>query len=112
MNTKKHILTAAALISAPFILASCGEKKADDKTGKANTENSEVKPYPLDVCIVSGEKLGSMGEPHVFVHEGQEIKMCCDKCMPKFNKNPAKYLAQLKEGKTGSDSHDHSGHKH
>lgn len=115
MKLTKYIQIAAVLISAPLILASCGEKKADANTGKANTENSEVKPYPLDVCIVSGEKLGSMGEPHVFVHEGQQIKMCCDKCMPKFNKNPAKYLAQLKQGKTSTEGHDHtdhSGHNH
>jgi len=31
-----------------------------------------VKPYPLTTCIVSGEKLGGMGDPYVFVHEGQE----------------------------------------
>jgi len=121
MKTKKYIQIAAVLISAPFILASCGEKKTDDSTSKADTENkadadnSEVKPYPLDVCLVSGEELGSMGAAHVFVHEGQEIKMCCDKCVPKFNKNPDKYLAKLKAGKAGTDGHDHtdhSGHNH
>ena len=26
--------------------------------------------YPLDVCVVSGEELGSMGDPISFVHEG------------------------------------------
>ncbi|MCP5537704.1 MAG: hypothetical protein H7A51_15905 [Akkermansiaceae bacterium] len=115
MKLKKYIQIGAVLISAPLILASCGEKKADENTGTATTENTEVKPYPLDTCIVSGEELGSMGEPHVFVHEGQEIKMFCDKCVPKFDKNPAKYLALLKKGKTSTDGHDHtdhSGHNH
>jgi len=115
MKTTKYIQIAAILIAAPFILASCGEKETADNTGKADTENSEVKPYPLDVCLVSGEELGSMGAAHVFVHEGQEIKMCCDKCMPKFNKNPEKYLAKLKAGKAATDGHDHtdhSGHNH
>jgi Heavy metal binding domain len=35
------------------------------------------KPYPLDTCVVDGMKLGSMGDPYVFVYEGQEIKLCC-----------------------------------
>lgn len=54
-----------------------------------------AKPYPLEVCVVSGEKLGSMGKPFVFVHQGQEIKLCCDGCKPDFEKEPAKFLAKL-----------------
>ena len=54
-----------------------------------------AKPYPLTTCVVSGEKLGSMGEPVVFVHEGQEIKLCCKNCRPDFDKEPAKYMAKL-----------------
>lgn len=51
--------------------------------------------YPLETCIVSGEKLGEMGKPYVFVHKGTEVKLCCETCRPKFDKNPAKYLAKL-----------------
>ncbi len=54
-----------------------------------------VKPYPLDKCPVSDEKLGAMGTPVVFVHEGQEIKLCCKNCRKDFDKEPAKYLAKL-----------------
>ena len=54
-----------------------------------------AKPYPLDVCLVSGEKLGSMGAPVVYVHEGQEIKFCCKSCQPDFKKEPAKFLGKL-----------------
>ena len=115
MKPKKYIQIAAVLISAPLIFASCGEKKADESTGKANTENSEVKPYPLDTCLVSGEELGSMGDAYVFVHKGQEIKMCCKKCLKKFNADPDKYISMLQKGKAGTDAHDHtdhSGHNH
>ena len=52
-------------------------------------------PYPLDTCPVSGEKLGSMGAPVVYVHEGQEVKFCCKNCLPDFKKEPAKYLVKL-----------------
>lgn len=58
-------------------------------------KSAAAKPYPLQTCIVTGEKLGSMGEPLVFVHDGQEIKMCCGGCRDDFDKEPAKYLAKL-----------------
>ena len=51
--------------------------------------------YPLTTCIVSGEKLGEMGEPYVFTYNGTEIQLCCDRCKAKFEKDPAKYLAKL-----------------
>ena len=54
-----------------------------------------AKPYPLDTCLVGGGKLGSMGEPVVITHESQVIKFCCESCQPKFEKDPAKYLAKL-----------------
>ncbi len=51
--------------------------------------------YPLTTCVVSGEKLGEMGEPYVFTYKGTEVKLCCDQCKPKFDKNPAKYMEKL-----------------
>jgi YHS domain-containing protein len=58
-----------------------------------------AKAYTLDVCIVSDAKLGSMGEPYVLQHEGQEVKFCCESCLPKFEKDPAKYLTKLTAAK-------------
>ncbi len=54
-----------------------------------------VKPYPLDVCIVGGEKLGSMGEPATLIFQGQQVKFCCSGCQPEFEKDPAKFLKKL-----------------
>ena len=56
--------------------------------------------YPLDVCIVSGEDLGSMGDPIIYWHkvEGQpdrEVQFCCERCESRFESNPDKYLAKL-----------------
>ncbi|MBU6171821.1 MAG: hypothetical protein KGQ87_10090 [Verrucomicrobia bacterium] len=56
---------------------------------------AEVKPYPSDVCIVSGNKLGSMGTPVTIIHNGQEVKFCCKPCVAKFNRNPEKYLKKI-----------------
>lgn len=55
-----------------------------------------AKPYPYDVCIVSGNKLGSMGAPVTKVHDGQQLKFCCEPCVDEFNENPAKFMAKLK----------------
>ncbi|MFM8469268.1 MAG: efflux RND transporter periplasmic adaptor subunit, partial [Limisphaerales bacterium] len=54
-----------------------------------------VKPYPLDVCIVGGEKLGSMGEPATLIHQGQQVKFCCSGCQPEFEEDPTKFLKKL-----------------
>lgn len=83
---------AAALIAtfaaSPFAsLAADASKKAEAK----------AKPYPLKTCLVSDEKLGEMGDPYVFKHEGQEIKLCCKSCQKDFNKNTAKFMKKLKD---------------
>jgi YHS domain-containing protein len=52
-------------------------------------------PYPLNVCPVSGEELGSMGEPIAFNHEGRDIKFCCVGCEPQFKADPAKFTAAI-----------------
>jgi hypothetical protein len=63
----------------------------------ADKKDAKAKAYPLQTCIVSDEKLGEMGEPYAFVHEGQEIKLCCKPCQKDFNKNPKKYLKKLEK---------------
>jgi len=73
---------------------------------KAQTPNKE---YPLDVCLVSGQKLGSMGKPAVITHEGREIRFCCPACIPKFKEDPAKYLKQLDEAEKKKGGHEHHG---
>lgn len=57
---------------------------------------ANTKPYPLKVCVVSDNKLGSMGKVVTKEYQGQELKFCCKPCVKKFDANPAKYLAKLK----------------
>ena len=54
-----------------------------------------MKPYTRDTCLVTGNKLGSMGDPVTIVHEGQQVIFCCKPCVGKFKANPQKYLSQL-----------------
>jgi hypothetical protein len=93
----KYTLIPIAVIA--LFSASCTEKDKPDTNAEGD---SAVIPYALDTCIVSGEKLGSMGEAVVIQHEDHEIKFCCDSCIPKFKKDPARYLEKLQHG-----SHEH-----
>ena len=77
------ILTAAHL-AVPFAGLAADERKAE-----------KPKPYLLKTCITDDEKLGSMGAPYVFTHEGREIKLCCKGCLDDFKKNSAKYMKKL-----------------
>lgn len=66
--------------------------------GLAEATAAKAKPYPLNTCLVSGEKLdGDMGKPYVFTYKGQEFKLCCPACKKDFDKDPAKYAKQLAE---------------
>jgi YHS domain-containing protein len=51
--------------------------------------------YPLTTCVVSGQPLGSMGEPVVIDYEGREVRFCCAGCEPRFRSEADKYLVQL-----------------
>jgi YHS domain-containing protein len=88
---------ALALLATPLITS-------------AAEEAQKPKSYPLKTCLVSGEELGSMEDPVVVNHQGQEIKFCCKDCVKSFNKEPDKYLKKLDEGAKKTD--DHSSHAH
>ena len=74
-------------------------------TGLFAAEKEKAAParndtYPLKTCVVSEEELGGMGAPVEFIYRqaGQPdrlVRFCCKMCVPKFKKEPAKYLAHL-----------------
>ena len=84
------IILAAAFAVLPLSI------RADDaySTGSAD---AKAKPDILKTCPVSGDKLGEMGDPYVFVYKGQEVKLCCPNCKKDFDKDPAKYLKKIQE---------------
>ena len=81
----------------PLLFTACDKNPEPPSTDAAPGAAAApaAKPYPLTTCLVSGEELDSMGDPVVIIHQGREIKFCCDKCVPKFRQDPAKYLAKL-----------------
>jgi YHS domain-containing protein len=93
MKLKRHILTAVLLTG---LAAGTLSVRAQDTNSPSISTNAPVKPYPLDYCIVSGDKLdGDMGKPIVMDYKGQEIKFCCASCPKKFKKDPDTYMKKL-----------------
>ena len=67
-------------------IALAGPTTAPDVTGD---------PYLLDTCPVSGQKLGSMGDPVVKTIDGREVRFCCGGCVGRFEANTAKYFTAI-----------------
>ena len=85
-----------------FCGAGCVEAfKKDPDTHLKKIDAAVVKQqlphYPLDACLVSGGKLGAMGDPVDHVYKNRLVRFCCQGCIGKFEKEPAKYLAKLDE---------------
>ena len=77
MTASKILKYFVAIVLGGVLVAQAADSKSDKPAAKA-------KPYTLKVCPVSDEKLGEMGDPYVFTHEGREIKLCCKGCLDDF----------------------------
>ena len=80
----KFILAGAALLALATVSATAEDKK-------------QPIPDKMTTCPVSGDKLGEMGKPYVFKHEGREVQLCCKDCLKDFKKDPAKYIKKLEK---------------
>lgn len=91
MGKKLIVLMAGALLALSVGMGG---------TALANDDHSkhEVKAaYPLETCVVSGMKLGSMGDVVTYTHKGQEIKLCCQGCVGQVKADPDKYLKKISD---------------
>jgi YHS domain-containing protein len=52
-------------------------------------------PYPLDVCPVSGDKLGKTQPPVILHYKGREIRLCCSNCVAPFKATPEAFLKKI-----------------
>ncbi len=75
--------------TAALLLASCANG------GGSIASGGKVKPYTSNKCLVTDNRLGSMGSPVTKVYGDQEVKFCCKPCVAKFEKDPQKFLAKL-----------------
>ena len=83
MKTTLRAMLSLAAIAAAFALPAPAE------------EGAKGDLYTLDVCPVSGEKLGSMGDPIVMSVDGREVRFCCDGCPKKYKAGPSKYVPKI-----------------
>lgn len=92
---------------AAVLMVGCGEEVNTTIPGPAAAPttgpSASTSDYPLTVCVVTGEKLGSMGDPVIFAHEGKEVRFCCVSCEAEFKNDPAKYMAKLDAAKAGGN---------
>lgn len=91
---KRSLLTLTVIAAALFSIA----RGAD----KAPSAKQPAPAYPLTTCVVSGEKLGGMGDSFEYIHKeagkpDRRVLLCCEGCVDDFKKEPAKFLAKLDE---------------
>lgn len=77
---------------ALFLAAAVGLAPGDDQKSKWKGD-----VYTLDVCVVSGQKLGSMGEIIIKNYDGREVRFCCESCIAKYEAAQDKFNKQIDE---------------
>jgi YHS domain-containing protein len=94
--TKAHLQLALAVFAGLLLLASSAQAKPHPEIKHDPEKAAPVgMAYPLDYCIVTGEKLGSMGDVVFYQHEGREIRFCCAACIETFEAKAADYIAKI-----------------
>ena len=96
MNMNKAMKTRTTLL----VTALAGGLTLGTLIGADSKDTKDkVKPYPLEKCIGSGEKLGSMGTPYALTHGTQEVTFCCKGCLKDFNTDKAGYMKKIEQAK-------------
>jgi YHS domain-containing protein len=91
---------------------SCVKKFDENRAGflsaidKAVIESRKA-AYKTTTCVVSGEKLGSMGDPVDLVVGNRLVRLCCSSCVKTFAADAVAFMAKLPApaaatGSTGS----------
>ena len=120
------LLTIAGAALTLLIVAGCGSQQEPQTTTQENTQKTmantadQTAAYPIDWCVVSGEKLGEMGKPYDYDYQGRKIKFCCGMCVKTFEADPARYIARLDSAVAGQihqpmehdEGGEHEGHDH
>jgi len=76
-------------------------KDADKVYGKISAAmmTEQAKTYPLTKCVISGEELGSMGDPIDRMYGTTLVRLCCKGCVRGFEKNAAALAKQVKDAR-------------
>jgi hypothetical protein len=110
LRTLLCLLAFSAVLLAPGVARANGDSSraptlilVDDKTDKAWLSDARAK-YPIDTCVVSGERLDDHAESKrkdaIWREPGKPdrlVRFCCKSCITDFEKDPEKFLKQLDE---------------
>lgn len=78
--------------------SSGGDAMAKMEKGLAKlSEADRASAMKQHVCPVSGEMLGTMGEPIKVTVKDQEVWICCNSCKEDLMANPDEFLAKIKK---------------
>ncbi len=93
-QSRKCLAAACSLVALLVVLALpgtiCAEEAADAPKPVLSSS-----AYPLDVCAVSGGKLGGMGDPIYLTVAGRDVALCCMGCEGKIKESPEKYFSTV-----------------
>lgn len=108
MNTRLALRSGLAgfvlAFAAALSVAIPGQAHEGHKKDKEQAKDSTqaVADYPVDYCVVSGDKLedGDMGPPidYTYMQDGKPdrlVRLCCKGCVKDFNKDPEKFLKMI-----------------
>ena len=123
VKTRLLLLAAAALFAGIPLARAAHDHNMGDMAMPAPAENDQAAwlakakaAYPLQTCVVSGDKLEvtSMGAPVDYIHKeagkaDRLVRFCCKDCVKDFKKDPAKYLKKIDDA-AAKDMH--SAHNH
>lgn len=96
-----------ALVLPVTGLVGCGSKDDQAQTAQQPAASSTTHAADsaavvnVDWCIVSGETLGSMGDPVHYKYKDRDITFCCKNCVKDFEAEPIMYLARLDSAQAG-----------
>lgn len=88
--------------SHDMVVAAADDKKEEKHEHQSGQAAPDKDAYPLDTCVVSGEKLDSMDDLVKYAYKTpdgkeREVRFCCKGCIKKFKKDPEKHLKILDE---------------
>ena len=88
-------LACLFLITGAMALNAAAEKPAAGAAAAPSTQPASTQPAPVNKkCPISGEDVDPKGK--TVTYKGKTVGFCCDDCVEKFNKDPEKYLKDLK----------------
>lgn len=65
------------------------------QTGNARSKNSGHPTGRKKRCLVTGESLGSMGDPITVTLKAKAVRVCCEACVAAVKRSPDRYLRKV-----------------